>query len=403
MPDLLPKTFHLAESSSLFSQINDDSNGDGTSNNIGRATFVTQPNSTKQMLDAPNDEADREQAVSMVEIRATNLTIPKKAINAYNDGSSTAPLISSNINEHNDDGIRIHTEASMHRPKVGDIVNTINLYESADYFEPECVETVHIIDATSETSDTDTAGSTPNIDAADDSDGDEYETGELPPMTDHMTVERARISYQERKRALSKDRDMLRDSEQLATSTAAAASSPSLSSPPPLRKKFTPTLKEILSLTERDSFYDFAENNYHYSNNDNAMRYDDEPLVFSDDDDQTMSLMDHRLPITVHCASILLTQLSPNQNPLFHIPWTNHFYCSIAPHNVHNMCADGRDEGPRRESRTVWNDEEKFILYLCVRACCIGIACVPQWLMMMMMTNVWHMIAPFIPNYYHYC
>lgn len=260
MPDLLPKTFHLVESSALFSQINDDSSSPST-----------QQKYTRPPLGLGND-ANREQAVSMVEIRESNLSSPKKAINTYNDGIN-APAMA-DVDGRAD---------LLHRPKVGEIINTINLLESADYFEPECVETVHIIDATSETSDTDTGCSTPNIDAGDES--DEYETGELPPPPppppDHLTVERARISFREHKQALSKDRDLLHDSEQMVDERRIGRAS----SLPLTRKKFTPTLKEILSLTERD-------------NSDSARHDDDESLVFSDDDDQVLSL-DHHRRITV--------------------------------------------------------------------------------------------------------
>lgn len=284
MPDLLPKTFHLAESSSLFSQINEDS---GSSSSPWTVT------------EAPpglGNDADREQTVSVVEIRESNLSSPKKAINTYRDGGTPMAV--------DDDDDATATEL-LQRPKVGEIINTINLLlESADYFEPECVE-VHIIDATSETSDTDTGCSTPNMDAGDES--DEYETGELPPPppspplpSDHLTVERTRISFREHKQALSKDRDLLRDSEQIGDerrngqSTALASSSSSSS-----RKKFTPTLKEILSLTERDSFYDS-----------DIKRHDDEPLVFSDDDD-------HRQPMTVLTSILLIQPTPPNINIIY--------------------------------------------------------------------------------------
>lgn len=290
MPDLLPKTFHLVESSSLFSQINDDS----SSGSI--PTTATPLQYTRSIPDAGND-ADREQTVSMVEIRESNLSTPKKAINTYNDGmnASQSPVRIAVIDDDGDDNDDEDRTELLLRPKVGEIINTINLLESADYFEPECVETVHIIDATSETSDTDTGCSTPNNDAGDES--DEYETGELPPPppsppqpTDHLTVERTRISFREHKKALSKDRDLLRDSEKMVDERRRIG--PSSSS---TRKKFTPTLKEILSLTERDSFYDS-----------DGKRQDDEPLIFSDDDENELSLDQHSRRITV-LASILLT------------------------------------------------------------------------------------------------
>lgn len=245
MPDLLPKTFHLAESSSLFSQIN---------SSTGIPLLPTEPLS---------NDLYREQLFSVVEIRESNLTSPKKPINTYkgNDRSQTIDGINGN--------------QMIHMPKVGEIINTINILESADYFEPECVETVHIIDATSETSDTDTGCSTPNLDERptskasidDENMSDEYETGELPQI-DFLKIEKTRISFDEHKQQMIKDRDLLRDSENMDTKCGIVEK--------PQRKKFTPTLKEILSATERDSFYNSDKE---------CNANDDEPLIFSDDED----------------------------------------------------------------------------------------------------------------------
>lgn len=270
MPDLLPKTFHLAESSSLFSQISDDSSR--TTSECMRSTSDTENN------------VNREQAVSMVEIRETNLSTPKIAINTYNDGINRSQLTTSTIGNDRD------CMELLHSPKVGEIVNAINIFESADYFDPECVETVHIIDATSETSDTDTGCSTPNIDVCDESDEDE--SGEipqpplssLPPTTDLLP-----------QMTLSKQRDVMHApkqtvNERRCTDTKSSVSSSLL----PFQKKFTPTLKEILSFTERDSF-----------NASNVL----------DDHTTDLSLDHHRRPITV-LASILLTQNPAPASPL---------------------------------------------------------------------------------------
>lgn len=233
VPDLLPTTFHLAESSALFSQI--DQNTDLNE---------------QLLLSRSIDETDRQQEVAVVEIRETNITMPKKTINKF----------SSNLSEN-----------------IVDLSNTCSILESVKYLEPSRVETVHIIDATSEPSDTETC-STPNLDdrpisaiSNEDSESEnEYETGEPSfESNDYMKVVKTRASFDERKHALQKERDILKDSEILNNND----QSPSK----PQRKRLTPTLKEILTL-DRDSFYDSKIESF------------DEPLIFSDDDDDDLSL-----------------------------------------------------------------------------------------------------------------
>lgn len=228
MPDLLPKTFHLAESSALFSQV------DGIAPN-----FLTRTNSSED-----------EQKVSVVEIREVSISTPKRAINTYK------------------------TNDCMQSHNAGQIMNTCSILESVRYLEPSCVETVHIIDATSEPSDTETPCSTPNLDerpeskpsSSDDEESDEYETGEPGPSSiEKMKIVMRQISYDENKKALQKDRDFLKDSEQFNRQKMLEKAQ---------RKKLSPNLKDILSATsDRDSFYS------------NDKEVFDEPLTFSDDDD----------------------------------------------------------------------------------------------------------------------
>lgn len=223
LPDVLPKTFHLAESSALFSQINEP-----------------------QKLLTSTDAAEDESQFSVVEIRETNLTSPKKVVSTYNVEN----------------------------------MSTCSILESVSYLQPSCVETVHIIDVTSEPSDTDTCCSTPNLDERpeihvssddddddDDGESDEYETGELgPELSPTMKVFTRQISKKENKKPLQKERDVLRNSEQNDKQNKIP--------PKPQRKRLTPTLKEILSATsDRDSFYGADKERF------------DEPLIFSDDDD----------------------------------------------------------------------------------------------------------------------
>lgn len=222
MPDLLPKTFHLAESSALFSQVN------------------------RNFLSGKNSIANSEQKVSVVEVREANLSTPKRVINTYLTGES------------------------RQNQNVGQILNTCSILESVSYLEPSCVETVHIIDATSEPSDSETRSSTPNLDTRldhklsssdDDDESEEYETGEsIPYSNDHMQILKRQIVNEENRRISRNDSEQIDD--QL------------IAPPKPQRKRLTPTLKEILSATtDRDSFYSADKEAF------------DEPLIFSDDED----------------------------------------------------------------------------------------------------------------------
>lgn len=223
MPDLLPKTFHLVESNSLFSQINSPN---------GLTLGQTTP------------EIDREQLVSVVEIRESNLSMPTKAIATHSPPSEMQ--ISGN---------------------VGQVLNSCSILESVNYLEPSDVETVHIIDATSEPSDTETRSSTPNLNerpysrASDDGSSTSENEYEICNSIPTIPISKSRISFDERKKKLQKDRDFLEDLDEVDNSNRIPTK--------PMRKKQVP--KELL--LERDSFYDADKEVF------------DEPLTFSDDDD----------------------------------------------------------------------------------------------------------------------
>lgn len=226
MPDLLPKTFHLAESSTLFSQVNNTED-------------ILVPKSSEVVITEPK--------FSIVEVRESNLVSPKRAVSTFKTSATES---------------------------VGQVINTCSILESVSYLEPCCVETVNIIDATSEPSDTDTACSTPNLDdrpdskiLSDDDESEEYETGE-PGLgcINPMKITTKQISFKENEEILQKDRNLPRDSEKIDFTNRKPLK--------PQRKKLTPTLKEILSATsDRDSFYAADKEVF------------DEPLTFSDDDD----------------------------------------------------------------------------------------------------------------------
>jgi hypothetical protein len=144
-------------------------------------------------------------------------------------------------------------------------VDTINIFESCSRFEPEQVETVHIIDASS---DTDTAASTPQLERKQKSGSmDELKTelkreleeiSNFETQTEDFTVKKQRILFDEHKNLKGKDRDVLLDSE--------------VEEKAIKKIKLRPSLKELW-MEERNSFYDESKNN------------DEEPLEFSDDEE----------------------------------------------------------------------------------------------------------------------
>lgn len=226
LPDLLPKTFHLAESSSLFSKISEGETVPTTTSPFHNG----HPKKRDQ-----NSENLRQQAFSVVEIRESNLSIPTRpSINRVGSSDTEHFLV----------------------PKVGEVVNTINILELADYFEPECVETVNILDITSETSDTETC-STPIMDdrviriTTSEEGIDEMEellVDDSPVLLrrspDKIMVEKTRTSFDENKRKFFQDRDILHDSETKESKDGAKTNV--------IRKKLTPSLKEILSGMDSD-------------------------------------------------------------------------------------------------------------------------------------------------------
>lgn len=211
MPDLLPKTFHLVESSTLFSQIQDS----------GADLLMSNP-----------DDVDREHKFAVVEIRESNITMPKRAIGK----------IEPNVSENS---IAVS--------------NTCSILESVNFMKPSSVETVHIVDATSEPSDTETS-TTPNPDdgtesvgSSSDSDSEnEYDTGETYIPQGYLP--------DKPKRQVWLSRIEERPSSKVH------------------RSRLQTTTKEAL-LIDRDSFIDGDDN-----------ELNDEPLIFSDDDDQNIEV-----------------------------------------------------------------------------------------------------------------
>ncbi|XP_034486579.1 dystrophin, isoforms A/C/F/G/H isoform X2 [Drosophila innubila] len=265
LPDLLPpQTFRLAESSTLFSQIS-----------LNPAKLVTEtaapPKPSKNKRKAPAAPAQ------VVEIKVKNIQNDKMSVQ--------------NID---------------FEPHQGEIVDTVNILESVEPLLPEYVQTVQIVDL-SEDSD-----SSLRVDAEgkevrrskskrslcdsprstlEEVDKDE-ETELLRPgaentSTPFLRVEKQRISFDEKRKRIAHERDILRDSEEEPEpekpSHTPEATKTSTTEQRPKAKRWRqlqPELDELITNTEpespiRNSFY----------SPDKETGFDIEPLVFSDDEE----------------------------------------------------------------------------------------------------------------------
>uniref|UniRef100_A0A0A1WM29 Protein detached n=1 Tax=Zeugodacus cucurbitae TaxID=28588 RepID=A0A0A1WM29_ZEUCU len=272
LPDVLPpQTFRLAESSTLFSHIS-----------------TATPIETSDIPPAkPPKRKSRkgEQHAKVVEIRERNLPHDKMSVQ------------------------NIEFE-----PQVGEIVETVNILESVESFVPEYVETVQIVDL-SEDSD-----SSMRFDA----DGKEIQRSKSkrslcespkpqPPLspllddvelrgavplntsTPFLRVEKQRISFDEKRKRIEKERDILRDSEEDDDERPAKVDEPSstnIATPkqPKRWRQLTLALDEEQSPKKAkpqdvsEGALDSPLRNSFYSA-DKEAGYDLEPLVFSDDED----------------------------------------------------------------------------------------------------------------------
>lgn len=220
LPDILPTTFRLTESSSLFF---------GLSNPVANPSL---------------DGSETAQPFSVVEVRELNMMLPSKPLNTTVDARIRTPLI-------------------------GEIIRAGNIFESADYFEPDCVEVIHIVDATSEPSDS-----------------------ECPtPNGEELSINSERLSTTSSDN--SGDYEIEENQFELfePISLEYCPNFPHKYRGDATRKRLTPTLKDIL--TERDCFYNYTN------------KTTEEPLVFSDDDDDDNNA--HPSCITAITVFILYT------------------------------------------------------------------------------------------------
>lgn len=237
MPDLLPQTFKLDESCSLFSAVSFDE--------------------TQSREVSTRDEDER---CSMVEVKERDLSM----------------------------------KMSIKKIEFDDAkVDTINIFESLQPLELEQAETVNIIDASS---DTDTATSTPvtkrrSLKSATSNPGsmDELKT-ELKRELDTISnfdaddepeeaFKKQRVSYE----GIKKERDVLRDSE--------------ISEERAIKQlKLRPTLKELW-MEERNSFYELDDDHDEplvFSDDEEIPRYS----IEMDSDSDAVAAFSNNFPIT---------------------------------------------------------------------------------------------------------
>jgi len=182
-------------------------------------------------------------------------------------------------------------------PQQGEIVDTVNILESVEPFVPEYVETVQIVDL-SEDSDSsvrvDSQGKEvrrskskhslndsplPKVSDNDEDSADQEEDLLRPSAgntsTPFLRVEKHRISFDEKRKRVANERDILRDSEEEEPKTPDTPRATQVSKP----KRWRQLQPEMEALEPdspgRDSFY----------SPDKESGFDAEPLVFSDDED----------------------------------------------------------------------------------------------------------------------
>lgn len=266
LPDLLPpQTFRLAETSALFSQISNQPQH-------------MQPNDDDIPPPKPSKRKINEAPAQMVEIKVKNIN-----------------------------GDKMSVQLSGLEPQKGEIVDTVNILESVEPFVPEYVETVQIVDL-SEDSDSSIRPDAENKDMKrSKSKGSLGEVSLQPPplneendlevelrptltqtSTPILRVEKQRISFDEKRKRVEKERDILRDSEEEGDNP----SSQLFKQPKAKRWRQLQMAMEELD----NSMADYDERNSFY-NADTELSFEVEPLVFSDDEDIPRFSMEMTQPL----------------------------------------------------------------------------------------------------------
>lgn len=273
LPDLLPpQTFRLAESSTLFSQI------------------------------TLNPQAQ----VGKGEESPAATPPPKPAKNKRKAPPAPAQVVEIKVKNIQNDKMSVHNIAL--EPQQGEIVDTVNILESVEPLLPEYVQTVQIVDL-SEDSDSssrfDAEGKeirrsrskhslkeTPQDKVQADNADAEGEAMLRPAegntSTPFLRVEKQRISFDEKRKRIAHERDILRDSEEdeqeMTQGRDAASAADGSTEVHRSKAKRWRQLQPELEATTPDTEPESPIRNSFYSP-DKETSFDVEPLVFSDDEE----------------------------------------------------------------------------------------------------------------------
>ncbi|KAM7360342.1 dystrophin isoform 3-T3 [Cochliomyia hominivorax] len=234
--------------------------------------------------------------------------VPPPKPSKRKSAETSAQMVEIKVKNINSDKMSVHMSGNL-EPQQGEIVDTVNILESVEPFVPEYVETVQIVDL-SEDSDSSMrldketgkevkrskskrslCESPKTVKEENDLDKD-FEVELRPTLAQTSTpilrVEKQRISFDEKRKRVEKERDILRDSEE----EGEAQTSGIFKQPKAKRWRQLQMAMEELdnSMAERearDSFY----------NPDKDLSFEVEPLVFSDDEDIPRFSMEMTQPL----------------------------------------------------------------------------------------------------------
>ncbi|XP_065355047.1 dystrophin, isoforms A/C/F/G/H isoform X3 [Calliphora vicina] len=264
---------------------------------------------TKEVNDSANSSATAGPQKPQISKNPHELEtdIPPPKPSKRKSAEAPAQMVEIKVKNIHSDKMSVHMSGDL-EPQQGEIVDTVNILESVEPFEPEYVETVQILDL-SEDSDSslrvdaqgkevkrskskrslcDSPKTVPEENAWDKDLEVELRPSIHQTSTPILRVEKQRISFDEKRKRVEKERDILRDSEEEGDTPPAASFKP----PKAKRWRQLQMAMEELdnSMAEheaRDSFY----------NPDKDLSFEVEPLVFSDDEDIPRFSMEMTQPL----------------------------------------------------------------------------------------------------------
>ncbi|XP_055923865.1 dystrophin, isoforms A/C/F/G/H isoform X2 [Eupeodes corollae] len=279
LPDLLPsQTFRLAELSSLFSEISKN-----RKNKL-------------QNEDQIEDRSNKSEPISVAVVEVTEKGNHKMSVQNID--------IAYDINE----------------PRVVEIVDQVNIVETVDLFVPEFVEMVQIVDL-SEDSDSSIR--------VEDEENKCIEEQSLEMRTNRtlpiIKVEKQRISFEEKRKRIESERDILRDSEE-ETEDGSIIS----------RKQ-----KKNRQFQNKREFFDLYENDNSSKFNEKDLPLEQDTLVFFEDEDIPRSF--EMKPVIDSYSLMNRIKTPPTKNP-------NEILSKMLPSTTEENKLDGQFRFPSNEN-----------------------------------------------------